>query len=360
MFLETAKKTKRALIWEQLPTFATRKKLDAFLADKAVTRHYENKTDDGVWVYYRCSDLPKRLALKCPVRVKVFEDNTATDFRCEYSTFAHDHSNIDYIPKMKQFVKEKIFELRMQHHMKPKRIRKYLQTEPVFKEEPTPSIRSIRYALDTAMNTNILPTFTYGQLIEWCIQMSTVPATEDESFVIAHKHNEQDNSFTFVMSTLRCLKHAMNCQNIVADGTYKLNWEEYPIMIVGTLDRMQHFHMLAACVTTNERESDYTFVFESIKNAVTEHFNRTMEPYVLVSDAAYAIRNAFYKAFASAQENIVCWAHVARNLNDFKFEDKKNYELIKKDIDILQASPNMIIFQYVASLLIKKWETARL
>lgn len=326
------------------------------MKDKEVTKHYHNKIEDGMWIYYRCSELPKHLALKCPVRLKVFEANTTTDFKCQYTTFIHDHSNVKYNPKMKQSVKEKIFELRMQQHMKPKQIRKYLQTQPVFKDGPTPTIRSIRHALNSTMNAEIIPTFTFGQLNEWCEQFSKVPTLSDESFIIGYKCNEQDNSFTFVMSTLRCLQHSMKCNNIVADGTYKLNWEEYPIVAVGTIDRMQHFHMLAMCLTSNERESDYHFVFESIKNAVAEHCNHTMTPKLLVSDAAYAIRNAFYKTFPSAEQNVVCWAHVARHVHGFKFEYNQNYKSIKNDIDILQASPDVMVFKHASNLFISKWE----
>lgn len=121
------------------------------------------------------------------------------------------------------------------------------------------------------------------------------------------------------MSTLRCLEHAANYSNIVADGTYKLNWEDYPIIVVGMLDRMQHFHLLAMCVSTNQRETDYTFVFDSIKNAVTKYCDRAMAPKVLVSDYAYAIRNAFYGVFPSAEKNVICWSHVTRNLNNFNY-----------------------------------------
>lgn len=303
--------------------------------------------------------MPKRLALKCPVRLKVFEDHSTTDFKCEYTTFVHDHSGLTYNPKMKQFVKDKIFDLRMQHRMKPKQIRKYLQTEPVFKDEPTPKIRSIRYALEIATQTEIHPTFTFGQLIEWCVQLTDDPPTQDDAFVIAHQSDEENNSFTFVMSTLRCLEHASNCSNIVADGTYKLNWEDYPIVVVGTLDRMQHFHILAMCVTTNERESDYNFVFNSIQNAAAKYHNRKMDPKVLISDYAYPIRNAFYEVFPSAEKNVVCWSHVSRNLHGFKYQDKKkNYEPIRKDVDVLQASPDMNTFKYVADLLISKWNNA--
>lgn len=157
---------KRELIWEALPKFFSRNELNKFLENKVVTQHYQNTIDNGIWTYYRCSELPKRIGLKCLVRLKVFEANTTTDFQCEHTTFVHDHSNLAYNPKMKQFVKDKISELRMQHHMKPKQIRKYLQTEPVFADEPTPTIRSIRYVLETAENTEIIPTFTFGQLIE--------------------------------------------------------------------------------------------------------------------------------------------------------------------------------------------------
>lgn len=160
------------------------------------------------------------------------------------------------------------------------------------------------------------------------------PSEVDQAFIIGHKQNEQEKSFVFVMSTLRMLNHACNRLIVVADGTYKLVWEDFPIMVVGTIDRLNKFHMLAICVTTNERQSDYAFVFETIKKAVSKHFNHEMQPKILISDAAAAIKNDVYSVFTSANQNVMCSVHVGRNVKDQKFKNASNYDLFKSDLHI--------------------------
>lgn len=51
---------------------------------------------------------------------------------------------------------------------------------------------------------------------------------------------------------------------------------------------------------------------------------QTFKPKVLISDAAPSIINAFYAVFENAERNIVCWAHVKRNLQ----QKTKNMELL--------------------------------
>lgn len=77
---------------------------------------------------------------------------------------------------------------------------------------------------------------------------------------------------------------------------------------------------------------------------------QTFKPKVLISDAAPSIINAFYAVFESAERNIVCWAHVKRNLQ----QKTKNMELLT-DIDALQLSPNRDAFEQGVQLFFDKW-----
>lgn len=76
----------------------------------------------------------------------------------------------------------------------------------------------------------------------------------------------------------------------------------------------------------------------------------SFEPTVLISDAAPSIINAFYAVFESGERNIVCWAHVKRNL----FQKTKNLDMIQ-DIDRLQLSPSTAAFEEGVELFFDKW-----
>lgn len=75
------------------------------------------------------------------------------------------------------------------------------------------------------------------------------------------------------------------------------------------------------------------------------------KPKVLISDASQAIITAFYKTYESAESDVVCWAHVKRNLYQ-----KVNDVTILADVDSLQLSPSMDLFETGVELFMSKWE----
>jgi hypothetical protein len=47
------------------------------------------------------------------------------------------------------------------------------------------------------------------------------------------------------------------CNIIHADAIYKLVWQGFPVLIVGTTDRDKHFHSFGLAVTTTEQINDF-------------------------------------------------------------------------------------------------------
>lgn len=67
-----------------------------------------------------------------------------------------------------------------------------------------------------------------------------------------------------------------------ADSTYQLNWQDFPLNVIGTSDTMGQFHVVAMSLSTNETSSDYEFLFTSVKEAVATHLNVKIEPHFLI------------------------------------------------------------------------------
>lgn len=78
------------------------------------------------------------------------------------------------------------------------------------------------------------------------------------------------------------------------------------------------------------------------------------KPKVLISDASQAIINAFYKTYESAESNVICWAHVKRNLFQ-KVSDGR----ILADVDSLQLSSSLDMFDIGVELFMAKWESTQ-
>ena len=65
--------------------------------------------------------------------------------------------------------------------------------------------------------------------------------------------NVDDQDVKIAMSTSRLLRHTTVSEMLQADATYKLCWQGYPILIVGTSDIRDHtFHPIALAVCARE------------------------------------------------------------------------------------------------------------
>lgn len=237
--------------------------------------------------------------------------------------------------------------------MKPRLIFKQLQRTQT-KGTLLPTVPQIRRILQEQNAVQIQETATYGQLFDWCESEKQAPNDIDEAFVLDHFQDSKDDAFAIAVSTRRLLQNSIGRQNICSDGTYSLVWQGFPIIDIGFIDRANHYHLTALCLTGRERTVEYEFVFNAIQNAVHELFLAEFRPNVIISDAAPAIRNAFYNSFDSAKQNVICHVHVQRNISKFKYSTD-NKELIMADFKTLQKAASKKEFDKATELFLDKW-----
>jgi hypothetical protein len=128
----------------------------------------------------------------------------------------------------------------------------------------------------------------------------------------------------FFVTIKRLLQITSNAEVLCADGTYKLNWHGYPLIVVGTADRARKNHPFGIGLSTKETWDDFAFMFKAIKTGAQEVHSIDFQPLYLMSDAAPAIGNGARATWPSIPI-AMCWAHVAANLQK-KFsmiEDKQ-------------------------------------
>ena len=120
-------------------------------------------------------------------------------------------------------------------------------------------------------------TISLGELEQWCLESSQTKLDLDTPFVVSYEviyddefgDDEDVNAvvgpkFCFFISTKRLLTTASTSINIHADATYKLVWQGFPVLIVGTTDLDCHFHPFGMAVCANEETQDFKFVFQSL------------------------------------------------------------------------------------------------
>lgn len=349
MYYLTAKK--RRVEWGDDTVLSTQGELDKFANDGGFVKYSTNNTDEGETIYYRCKTVPKAKAKDC-VQMKVFKSNLNTKFVVTKSVGEHKHSHNERQQKSDE-LREYIYNLKFEDGMKPRRIKQHLtRNKP---EHSTLTIRQIRHILKCMENSKIPSTFSFGELVEWLKLQTKVPISWDDAFVVDWSFNKEDLSFAFVVSTKRFLKNTSGQSNLSADGTYKITWQGFPLIVVGTIDREKHFHVTAIVVTSNEREREYEFVFRTIKSGIERETKEIFMPRILLSDYAGAIRNGFFAVFGPSQ-NVICCVHLFRKLRERSgFSNKENKHQIKNDVFVLQSTPDAETFDHAVLLFLEKW-----
>ncbi len=241
--------------------------------------------------------------------------------------------------------------------MKPKAIRETLVESGL---EP-PSIIQLRNFLITMKTEKFGKTsISLGELESWCKESSQIPEDEDVPYIVSYfaKTEEEPITFGFFASTKRLLGHAKDAKIVHADATYKLIWQGYPVLVVGTSDADQHFHHFGMGVCMNEKTADFEFIFEALQKGVESVFQSEMHPEVLVADAAHSIQNAFQSVFATGEQTVMCWAHMHRNISKkiISLVKKENRGTILSDIETIQVLPSPELFHQAVELFFAKWE----
>ena len=146
-----------------------------------------------------------------------------------------------------------------------------------------------------------------------------------------------------------------------ADATYKLIWQGYPVLVVGTTDKQCAFHPFGISLCMNEQTNDYEFMFKSIQLTVERLYNIFYCPVILVADASAAITNGFINVFNVIEKRIMCWFHVTKNMDSHlnTIKDKQNKAQLRLDIEFIQLLKNEEIFDAAIQLFIKKWKSKK-
>lgn len=156
--------------------------------------------------------------------------------------------------------------------------------------------------------------------------------------MIGFDHSGENDALNFkiVVSTKRMLQHCIGIDKLCVDATYKLNWNGFPFMVVGT--------------------EDFRFIFDTLIDNVLKLTNTVFSPRILISDACLAIRNAFSNAFPEHDLMVMCYVHVLRNVDKNKDKYKKeNKNEIMRDISTLQLAASRESFDMLANLFMLKW-----
>lgn len=335
----------------------------AFLAAEGFTKYDEKDLDLGVKIYFRCKNVPKRSKIWCEKRYNIFLPAESNEIILQDNLEEHNHEQIisknqsQLTQEMIQFMFTLYHDRTTSYESVIRHINRARSTQNIFINEKNPTYRQHEYRLKQHRDSNLKPVVSVGDIAEFCEANMRFPGNPDDPFVLSYVTSDISENlyFRFCITTPFLLEKFTNVRLMCIDATYKLNWNGYPLIVLGTVDRTKRFHPLLYACTSNETSNDYAFVFQSVKDGVKNFFRVSIDPKILVSDAAKAIQNGFFEVFPNAELNIMCFAHVIRNVRKRPFTSQQNKQLILADIRFMQLAPFRVTFDMMSDLFITKW-----
>ena len=141
--------------------------------------------------------------------------------------------------------------------------------------EPPPKTQISNFLKIIRKKRKITPNTTLNHFKNGCEKHATIPSDEDEVFVGSFELNAlSEQLFRVFLTTKRLLSICLNSKHILADATYKLTSENFPVLTGGTTDKSKSFHPFGIAVTTNEKDIDFAFFLYLSKMHVREFFKQ--------------------------------------------------------------------------------------
>lgn len=338
--------------------------MSAIKSENIWSYYYTNVTNEGKKTYFRCNKSKFR-GEQCDASVYLLFNAGSEDVVLFRAVSEHTHHKNASKLELSELIKEEINKL-LELNQKPKAILQILYE----KDLAVPDMTQLRNYISKYKNIKFgRSKISLGELEQWCLDFNTVPESDDSPFIVSYQiiydddediySDEEDSNckFRIFISTKRLLQMASKVTILHADATYKLVWQGFPILVIGTSDYDRHFHIIGLALCTNEKTADFKFLFKSINIGLDMIKQPKMKPEVLISDASDAIGNAFKDEFGE-KIIIMCWAHMRRNIAkkvECMVEKDKQTDIIE-DIETLQIVQNDAIFEKAVPLFIKKWK----
>ena len=239
----------------------TKEALEFLKGEKIWSYYFKNKTIGGEKVNYRCNRV-KAKESQCKAQLYLLYHAAEENVSLYKTTIGHTcngskGNGID--ADVKLFINEQ-----MQNGInKPKIILSNIKRNGL----PVPKTTQLNnYLKQYRVKTLGVSTISMGELKEWCQSRSQVPANNDEPFIMSYEFGDDSNQYIrFFITTTRLLQIALASSVIHADATYKLNWQGYPVLIIGTTDADRKFHPFGLAVCNSEKRDDYIFYLKALK-----------------------------------------------------------------------------------------------
>lgn len=341
--------------------FASKEDAESTIAmENTWSKYYQTSSSAGERRTYRCKKV-KYSSEQCSASLYLLFKSNSDNVVLFRAVNEHDHDQkLTRIFEMDLTIKDEIVRLYQLGITKPMQIKGALMRKGLEPPNATHLTSLLKKLRDQVYGGNNI---SLTALDAWLEENSTIPIEKTDPFVV-HKEislNENAPYFRFFVSSKQLLHAAINADKVHADATYKLIWQGFPVLQVGTTDMHRQFHPFGIAVCTKENRDDFRFLFEAVKIGVQTIYSVTFSPKYLICDASGAIHNGAQFVFGTELTIIMCWAHVRRNVSkkvEKFFKNSKRQLEVMHDLDHLQIAKSKEVFDKAAQFFIDKWKEA--
>lgn len=263
---EKRKRPKVYKTWIKLRTFDNAELAEDFVKSEIIWAKKDTTNGkDGIKKYFRCNEVKKR-GEQCKAELYLLYRSNSVKVDCYKTVNEHVHPDgcrKELTSEMKELIDK-------QHDLgvKPNRIRIELEKKNWKLKNMTILHNYLSRSKNNTGDSDGL--MTVGELKQWCLDNSNIPENDNKPYVVDHDIKIVEEIIVHirvVISTTKLLSRIAITDRLHADGTYKLNWEGLPTIVVGTTDCAKSFVPIAVSIVLAETREDYKFVFQSIANA---------------------------------------------------------------------------------------------
>ena len=192
-------------------------------------------------------------------------------------------------------------------------------------------------------------------------EFEDVPENEFQSYVCYSRihddvQKEEDMRICVIFSTKKTITYLSRCENLHVDSTYRLNWNNWPVMILGVTNTTGSFYASMTILTNYEDTEAWSEVLTFVHGL-------GIHPKYFMADGATAITKARNEVFGNCEEcvakRLMCWSHVHRNvskkLKKVESVNKEAAKLFLKDLEQLQWTATDETFLDMLNLLKQKY-----
>ncbi|CAF3716596.1 unnamed protein product [Rotaria socialis] len=196
--------------------------------------------------------------------------------------------------------------------------------------------------------------FSVYDLRNWCSQHQEGERLHS-TFVPFYTVDDINNLFIF-FTTKQLFQQIRLTTYLQIDATYKLTWNNLPLLVFGSTDANRHFKPFGiALISHDENAECYKQLFNSINTLAIQEFNHPCLINQLMGDGAQAITTAQELLFPSCRR-LMCWRHMIQKCRSHRnLATKEDWIIIDMDIHVLHLAFTDDIFNLGLKLLLQKW-----